>query len=105
MSRTLVTGANSFVASHIIDTLISQGHSVTGTLRRINVGDEILKEHPEWNGNLRFVEIGDLSNQSLWEDLFKKQTFDYIVHVAAPIVGKAGLTDYDQDWLTPSVEG
>lgn len=47
MPHTLVTGANSFVAAHVISALIAAGHSVTGSVRRAAAGKEILEWHPE----------------------------------------------------------
>lgn len=105
MPQTLVTGANSFVAAHIIEALIADNHTVTGTVRRESAGTALLREHPEWQGKVGFVEIEDYANQAGWDGLFKTKRFDYIVHVASPMVGgsAAGLS-YD-DWLKPSVDG
>jgi nucleoside-diphosphate-sugar epimerase len=104
MPHTLVTGANSFVASHIIDALISQGHTVTGSVRRISAGDAILREHPEWKGKLDFIEIETYSISGVWDNFFKSKTVDYVVHVAAPMYGDEKLADYDRDWLKPGIE-
>ena len=105
MPHTLVTGANSFVAAFIIQSLISEGHQVIGTVRRLKSGDEILKEHPEWSGSIDFVEINDYTNQDNWDALFKSRDIDYIVHVASPIFSNPETIDYDRDYLKPGVDG
>lgn len=105
MPHTLVTGANSFVAAHIISRLISSGHTVTGSVRRTSAGYAILAEHPEWKGNFEFVEINDYAEAGIWDDVFKSKDFDYIVHVAAPLLDNPANTDYDEHYLRPSVEG
>jgi nucleoside-diphosphate-sugar epimerase len=105
MPHTLVTGANSFVAAHVIANLISKGHKVTGSLRRAASGDAILSEHPEWKGRLDFVEVADYAEPGAWDEIFKAQEFDYIEHIASPMYADAGNTDYDKHWLKPGVDG
>ncbi|KAF2118174.1 hypothetical protein BDV96DRAFT_597047 [Lophiotrema nucula] len=105
MPHTLVTGANSFVAAHVINELIANGHTVTGSVRRVAAGQALLDEHPEWDGKLDFVVVEDYGNQSALDELFQKKQFDHIVHVAAPMPGKAELNDYDRDFLRPAVDG
>jgi nucleoside-diphosphate-sugar epimerase len=105
MPHTLVTGANSFVAAHVINTLIAEGHTVTGSVRRATAGEIVLAEHPEWSRKLDFVEIKDYAEAGIWNDVFKSRAFDHIVHVAAPLLDNPANTDYDRDFLRPSVEG
>jgi nucleoside-diphosphate-sugar epimerase len=104
MPHTLVTGANSFVAAHIIDHLISKGHTVTGSVRRKAAGEAVLALHPEWAGKLDFIEIENYSAPGVWDSYFKGTTVDYIMHVAAPMYADSGNTDYDRDWLKAGVE-
>jgi uncharacterized protein YbjT (DUF2867 family) len=78
MPSTLVTGANSFVAAHVIQALITAGHQVTGTVRRSSAADEIFAAHPEWKGPLDVVVVADYGEQVDWEALFKKQSFDHV---------------------------
>ncbi len=78
MPSTLLTGANSFVAAHIINALIADGHHVTGTVRRASAGDDILATHPEWKGKLDVVVVGDYAQESSWDDLFKSYSFDHV---------------------------
>lgn len=84
MPHTLVTGANSFVAAHIIAELIAAGHTVTGSVRRPSAGDEVLALHPEWKEKLDFVAIEDYATDGVWDDLFKKKSFDHVSILCAP---------------------
>jgi uncharacterized protein YbjT (DUF2867 family) len=78
MPSTLLTGANSFVAAHIINALIAAGHHVTGTVRRAAVGDEIFAFHPEWKDHLDIVVVEDISNEASWDAVFQKKEFDHV---------------------------
>jgi len=104
MPHTLVTGANSFVAAHIINELISTGHTVTGTVRRSSAGSSLLAEHPGWASKLDFVTVVDYTQEGAFSDIFKKREYDYVVHTAAPVPGSTA-TRYDEDFLQPGVQG
>ena len=104
MPHTLVTGANSFVAAHVIEILISQGHTVTGSVRRASAGEAILKEHPEWKESLDFVQIENYAAAGVWDEFFKSKDVEYVIHVAAPMYGDEQNTDYERHWLQPAVE-
>ncbi|KAL7940145.1 hypothetical protein V8C42DRAFT_338423 [Trichoderma barbatum] len=105
MPTILLTGANSFVGSHIIDALIKLNHKVVGTVRSATAANDILSLHPEWKDSLEIVVVEDITNESAWDELFKKKEFDHVVHVAAPLLDNPKNTDYDQHFLKPSVEG
>lgn len=78
MPSTLLTGANSFVAAHIINALIDAGHHVTGTVRKASTGDDIFALHPEWKDHLDIAVVADLTSQARWEELFQKNKFDHV---------------------------
>ncbi|KFY48514.1 hypothetical protein V495_01271 [Pseudogymnoascus sp. VKM F-4514 (FW-929)] len=105
MPSVLLTGANAFLAAHIINALIKANYHVTGTVRRAAAGDEIFSLHPEWKKDLDIVVVEDITNESSWDLVFKQTAFDHIIHVAAPLLDNPKNTDYDQDFLKPSVEG
>lgn len=73
MPSTLLTGANSFLAAHVINSLIKAGHHVTGTVRRAATGDEILALHPEWKGHLDIVVVEDITNEAGWDSIFEER--------------------------------
>jgi nucleoside-diphosphate-sugar epimerase len=104
MPHTLVTGANSFLAAHIIGELINEGHTVTGAVRRSSAGDELLAEHPEWKGKLDFVVIEDYAKEGAFDAIFQAKQYDHVVHTAAPMPGSSA-TDFDRDFLRPGVDG
>ncbi|KAK3897993.1 hypothetical protein C8A05DRAFT_47566 [Staphylotrichum tortipilum] len=105
MPTTLLTGANSFVGAHVINSLIAAGHNVVGTVRRANVVDEIFAAHPEWKDKLELIVVKDYAEESSWDEVFGKYSFDHVVHVAAPLLDNPANTDYERDYLRPTVDG
>lgn len=105
MPRTLVTGANGFVAAHIIDQLFRDGHTITGSVREPVKGDQILETHPEYKGKIDFVTVSDYAGEGAWDETFQTHDFDYVVHSAAPLLDDPRNEDFDRDFLRPSVSG
>ncbi|KAF2806094.1 NAD(P)-binding protein [Mytilinidion resinicola] len=104
MPHTLVTGANSFVASHIINELIASGHTVTGCVRRPTAGDAILNTHPEWQEKLSIAIVEDYTQQDVLDKIFKARQYDHVIHVAIPWTSSP-TADFGTAWLQPSVNG
>jgi len=80
MRKILVTGANSFTASHLIPFLASQGHEIQGLIRSTG-GNQ---PSPKLKASLGFIRpylVGDLSDSNFTENLTYKP--DVIVHLAA----------------------
>lgn len=104
MPHTLVTGANSFVASHVIGELITKGHTVTGAVRRSPAGKRLLAEHPEWKGRLEFVVVEDYAKTGAFDAIFQAKQYEHIVHTAAPMPSVSN-TDFDKHFLRPGIDG
>jgi UDP-glucuronate 4-epimerase len=86
--RVLVTGGIGFIGSHLCERLLTEGHAIVcldnfdpfydPVIKRRN-----LKEIQEGGGgSFQFVE-GDIRDKRLVEDLFRRSSFDLIVHLAA----------------------
>ncbi|KAI9785949.1 MAG: hypothetical protein M1839_008215 [Geoglossum umbratile] len=104
MTKTLVTGANGFVAAHAIDALVKQGHTVVGSVRRDIYGDQLLSIHPEWKDQVSFINVSDYTKEGTWDEAFKAGDLDYALHIAAPMPSPKN-TDFDRDFLEPNVKG
>ena len=79
MAKVLVTGAAGFVASHLVDSLLSDGHEVVG-VDNFSTGSQANIAHLADSKSFKFVErdivtgLGDLENVK----------FDQIFHLASP---------------------
>jgi nucleoside-diphosphate-sugar epimerase len=78
MPVTLITGANAFVAAHIIQQLIEAGHEVVGSVRKEAAGKQVLATHPEWMGKLTTVVVEDITDEFHWDEVFKGTKFDHV---------------------------
>lgn len=97
-----VTGANGFIAGHIVEQLLAKGHTVRGTVR-----------DPEAERHSWLRELGDESNKvKLYAaDLSQPGNFgeafagcDVVIHVAS-VVKMEAENDPFEEIITPSVEG
>ena len=79
MTKVLVTGAAGFVGSHLVDSLLSEGHQVFG-VDNFSTGNQSNIAHLSGNNYFQFVErdivtgLGDLADVK----------FDQIFHLASP---------------------
>lgn len=105
MPKTLVTGANGFVAAHVIDQLYKAGHTITGSVRDSSKGQKILETHPEYEGKIDFVTVSDYAKEGTWDEAFKSHDFDYVIHTAAPLLDNPENQDFDEHYLRPNVSG
>ncbi|TFY78627.1 hypothetical protein EWM64_g5383 [Hericium alpestre] len=83
MSFILVTGANGFVATHIIDQLLDAGHYVRGTVRSPRL-ESIRGAYASYGSHFEVVAVDDLSKSDLTE-AFKDVRA--LIHVATPLPG------------------
>lgn len=101
----LLTGANGFVASHVLAILINRGYAVTATVRSLEKADDIIKTHPSWEGKVIFAIVADFTSAKPFDYLFKsrKMPFDYVIHTASPL--KFQVSDIQKEMVDPAEKG
>ncbi|KAJ5178248.1 NAD dependent epimerase/dehydratase [Penicillium coprophilum] len=99
----LLTGANGFVASHILSILIDQGYAVTATVRSPAKGEAIIKTHPSWKDKIEFAIVSDFTTAGPFDEVFKKTKFDYVIHAASPV--NFSVSDIQKEMIEPAEKG
>ena len=82
----LVTGGAGFIGSHLIDRLLSDGHSVICIDNFDNFYDPSIKwqniKYALKNKNFKLIQ-GDIRDKSILKSCFKKNEIDIVIHLAA----------------------
>lgn len=105
MSRVLVTGASGYIALHVIDLLLKQGHHVRGTVRNLNDSkkvDPIKKLGVNYKNPLELVEA-DLLNAESWDNAV--DGIDIVMHIASPLPPPDKMPTDENELIKPAVEG
>ncbi|GMF55588.1 unnamed protein product [[Candida] boidinii] len=72
--KVLVTGATGFLATHVVDILLSKGYKVIGTARSEAKYEPLLKEfqakYPQ--GDLSFEIVQDIGAPNAFDEVLKK---------------------------------
>ncbi|CAA21909.1 Flavonol reductase/cinnamoyl-CoA reductase family protein [Schizosaccharomyces pombe] len=79
----LITGITGFVASHSAEALLSQGYRVRGTYRFQEKLDGLLKNRPEWEKKVEFVQVPDCRAPNAYVEAAKG--VDYVIHAATEV--------------------
>ncbi|GMF98871.1 hypothetical protein B5S30_g703 [[Candida] boidinii] len=105
--KVLVTGANGFLATHVVDVLLSKGCKVIGTARSEAKYEPLLKEfqakYPE--GDLSFEIVKDMAIPNAFDDVLKKHTdIKNVIHTASSFTLGSDTTP-EETFKIPAVEG
>ncbi|KAI1465438.1 aldehyde reductase [Daldinia caldariorum] len=82
-SLVVVTGANGYIGSHIVDQFLQRGYRVRGTVRSVS-RDQWLKDYfdRKYPGKFELVEVPDMVKSGAYDDAVKGASG--FVHAAAP---------------------
>ncbi|GAB1523220.1 Glycine-rich RNA-binding protein 2, mitochondrial [Rhizoctonia solani] len=105
VSNVLLTGGNGFIAVHILLLLLKHGHNVTTTVRSESKTTHLRKTFPEAteSGQLKFAIIQDMTAPGAFDQVFKDNAFDSVLHTSSPLV--FGVEDPEKDILQPAIKG
>ncbi|MCU0831358.1 MAG: NAD-dependent epimerase/dehydratase family protein [Rhizobiaceae bacterium] len=101
LASVLVTGANGFIASHVVELLLQRGHRVTGTVRDPGNRDKTahLAAMPGAGERLSLV-AADLTDP---DPFTAHADVDAIIHCASPYI--IDVEDAERDLVRPAVQG
>lgn len=74
MKKILITGANGFVGSHLVDYLLGKNYQIVATVRKLDPSLDLESKNIHW------VETGEISPQTDWANILKG--IEVIVHLA-----------------------
>ncbi|KIK57462.1 hypothetical protein GYMLUDRAFT_46356 [Collybiopsis luxurians FD-317 M1] len=98
----LVSGANGFLATWIVDTLLKKGYKVRAAVRTEAKGQDLLKLFSEayTHGELELVAVGDIAKENAFDEAVKR--VDGIIHTASPVHLHG---DHPDEMIQPAVNG
>lgn len=101
MSNVLVAGGTGFIGSHLIDSLLAEGHRVICADKLIMGRQNI--DHINEHSNFKFYEV-ELADQSKVDEIFAAENIDVVYHLAANSDiqkgGKEPSIDFNDTLLT-----
>lgn len=106
-STVMVTGANGYIAAHVVALLLTRGYKVIGTVRNLSKRDLVLRTHKTCPnaGNLSVLVVQDISKSTDYMTALSTAgaTPAAIVHLAAPF--SYNISNFEEDLMIPSVAG
>ncbi|KAF6828514.1 nad dependent epimerase [Colletotrichum plurivorum] len=104
--RVFLTGANGFIAQHILAQLLAAGNSVRAVVRTDRAASQlraIFKDHPE--SQLDYAIVPDITAPGAFDAALSssKPPFDVILHTASPFDFRVGASV--SDFLDPAING
>jgi nucleoside-diphosphate-sugar epimerase len=86
MSRVLLTGGSGFIAAHVLDILLENGHSVVTTVRSQDKANQIRDAHPKLPASqLEFAIVEDIAQEGAFDKaVVSDPPFEAVIHTASP---------------------
>ncbi|RLV96330.1 putative NADPH-dependent methylglyoxal reductase GRP2 [Spathaspora sp. JA1] len=97
-----VSGANGYIAQHIIKQLLAKSYQVIGSVRSQSKGDDLVSLVN--NDNFSYVVIPSISDKDAFYDVLQQHPeITVFLHTASPV--KFEVDDIERDLLLPAIDG
>ncbi|KAF1826040.1 NAD(P)-binding protein [Dissoconium aciculare CBS 342.82] len=105
MVRVLLSGGSGFIAAHVLDELLDDGHSVVTTVRSQEKADKIKEAHSKFGKDkLDFAIVEDVAQEGAFDKaVVSEPPFEAVIHTASPF--HFNVTDVQKELLDPAVLG
>lgn len=100
MPKVLLTGGSGFIATHILQLLLSRGHEVVATVRTEEKAKIIRDAHP--GAKLTVVIVPDIAVPGAFDEVVQTPGLEYVQHTASPFHFK--FKD-PKEILDPAIKG
>ncbi|KAL2060523.1 hypothetical protein VTL71DRAFT_9164 [Oculimacula yallundae] len=102
--RVLLTGANGFVGSHVLEQFLLAGHSVRGIVRTQSKAQQVLADFPTLGSQLDFGIVPDITSPGAFDEVVKSNPpFDIVIHTASPFLYR--VISSNREFLDPAIKG
>lgn len=103
--RVLLTGANGFIAQHILAQFLEAGHSVRAVVRSQSSADQLKATFAAYpSPQVDFALVPDIAAPGAFDTaLVSDPPFDLVLHTASPFNFRAGKSN--KDFIDPAVKG
>lgn len=98
--KVLVSGANGFIASWVVGTLLEQGYAVRGTVRSLGKGRHLTELFQNYGDRFQLAVVENIMMEGAFDEAVKG--VDAIVHTASPCYTNA---DDPQELIKPALRG
>lgn len=96
-----VSGANGFIAAHVVQQLIDGGYSVVGSVRTKDKADLLKRRIPN---NLEVEVVPSFTEEGAFDEALKKHPeVSVFLHTASPVIFNA--QDRERDVILPAIHG
>ncbi|KAH7921695.1 D-lactaldehyde dehydrogenase [Leucogyrophana mollusca] len=100
LQKVLVSGANGYIGSWVVHTLLERGYSVRSAVRTERKGEHLKKIFGEYGGRHEVVVVADITKACAFDEAVKG--VDAIEHIASPVQLEA---EDPYELITPAVNG
>jgi nucleoside-diphosphate-sugar epimerase len=97
----LITGASGFLATHVLNSFLSRGYNVRGTVRSDASADKVKRSHAKYHSQLSFAIVKDVAAPGAFDEAVKG--VDGVIHTASPF--QMSVENNERDLLDPAVNG
>lgn len=106
-TNVLLTGGNGFIAVHIIVFALQRGYTVTTTVRSESKTTFLRQKFSEAvsKGQLKFSIVPDITTPGAFDDVFKNNSFDAVLHASSPFVFAMWVYSVLCQWITSYMFG
>lgn len=102
MSKTiLVTGANGYIAMHVIQQAIAKGHNIVASVRSSSAAEKITNVFNKAISQVSIVQVSDITSAESYKDAFRTANIAAVINTASPLINNP--TDVRTQILDPAI--